>query len=154
MKREFSTLVDGRLWSGPKSAIDHVPELKQLGLEVIISVFPISHFACDKTARLVRENLHGLKHRIVIAHDHDPLPSEYIDHALSTNAPTLIHCNAGENRSTAMACCWLIKHEGWGVNQAIDHVVRERYKVLGHEPRFFDTMRHNVYAYGRFHNAS
>jgi len=148
---EYSTLVDGRLWSGPKSSVDHIPELKNLGLEVLISVFPISHWACDKTARLVRENLHGVRHRIVIAHDHDVLPPEYIDHAITTNAPTLIHCNAGENRSTAMACCWLIKHEGWKADKALEYVLRERCLALGHEPRLFDPMRHNVYAYGRFH---
>lgn len=115
--------------------------------ECIVSVLPIGSKDPTTTARYIRGRIAGrARHRIVVAHDHDPLPPEYVDHALSFDGSTIVHCNAGANRSVALAACWRLRHDcpdrrDLDPDAVIDHVIAVR------RGRVTDEMRENVRAY-------
>jgi len=153
-----SKIVTG-LWAGPWRSLDELDELKQV--EVVVSCLPIGTRACDRSAEDIRGKLahvkrwnpgRELRHRILVTSDTDAsIPPEHIRHVLDqTHVPTLIHCNAGQNRSTMLAACWLLLHrrpieqpviEGL---DALNFVGRIRARDLGRPPKLYPEMQENV----------
>jgi protein-tyrosine phosphatase len=141
--KHASTIVPGLLWSGSRRVVEHpIPDL----IEVIVSCLPIGRVPCHDSAHSIRETIGDRLHRIVVCGDHDPLPPEYIAHALDNHdatvrgsRPTLIHCNAGVNRSSTMAACWLVLHQGHTAARAIEQVINTR-----PEAEMSEAMRDNV----------
>lgn len=153
-----SRIVTG-LWAGPWRTLDELGELKQV--EVVVSCLPIGTRACDRSAEDIRGKLAHVErwnpgrkilHRILVTSDTDQsIQPEHIRHALDqTHLPTLIHCNAGQNRSTMLAACWLLLH-GRPIERpmtkgldALNMVARIRARTLGHTPKVYPEMQENV----------
>ena len=120
-----------------------------------MSVLPIGTQPCDQTATFIRGVLggRGLRHRVLVTSDTDPhIPNEHIAHVLGDPAPTLIHCNAGQNRSTAMAACWLLMHRDVGPDPqfVLRYVKHRREADLGNWPRVYAQMEATVIRFGKF----
>ena len=141
-----SVIVVGRLWSGPFQSLQELDDMS--GLEVVVSILPIGSLPCDETAHTIRQRLsgRGLRHRILVTSDHDnSIPCEHIADVTRDPAPTLIHCNAGQNRSTMLAACWLL-HRGTDDNaeDALYRVSSARESELGFPPKVYPSMAATV----------
>jgi hypothetical protein len=158
-------IVKGKLWSGPVQSImpENLRRVLDQGVVCIVSVLPIGQvgFPVDRIEPRPKA------HHVLVAWDDDELDPQRIDYAIHLNVPTLIHCNAGENRSTTLAACWLLKHiSGHSWASALELVMQAREQELGRPPRVHDQMRQNVERYaawlepiqltsptGRMHNS-
>lgn len=151
----YSEIVKGRLWSGPITCL-HKPVLSELidkGVVCVISCMPIGQvgaFAIDSIA------VKPKAHHVLVTWDDEVVEPERIDYAIHLDVPTLIHCNAGENRSSALAACWLLKHDGWHTHpsttadDALDYVRLRRHETLHRPPRIDDAMIENVRRYSQW----
>ena len=150
-----ATLITPGLWAGSYGSLQSLDKFEEL--EVVVSILPIGTRPADMSASDVRGHLdhfarwkgRKLAHRVLVMSDVDALiPPEHIAHALGDNRPTLIHCNAGQNRSTAMAACWLLLHRGhhWETDgqRVLAYVSRQRQADLGNPPRVYAQMEANV----------
>ncbi|HEU01423.1 hypothetical protein LCGC14_0273270 [marine sediment metagenome] len=161
--RTATCIVEGLLWAGSVRSLDlcTLLDLQEQGLRRVISVLPIGNRPCDQSAEFIRQLLARLKlqHRIVVSADDAALPPDYVAHALGDDlAPTLIHCNAGQNRSTALAACWLIHHRiGAGTlldaARALSCIMEQRARDLGAVPRLWPAMQANVEAFAAWKDA-
>ena len=153
-----SEIIRGRLWAGPMQSIisENLKELIDYGLVCVLSILPVGNFGFP----LDRIDPKPKAHRVLVTWDDEDLDPERIDYAVHLNVQTLVHCNLGQNRSTALAACWLLKHEGWITHPSInlgdataavvDIVVRARAKTLGAEPRLHAKMIENVVRYAEW----
>jgi len=158
----YSTIVSGWLYSGPYTSwLNEWPGLHAAGVKSVISIVPIASpgiFKADPRSVIPRP----LIHKVLFAWDDTVLAPDQIDvvishpNTLSSQGPvfsTFIHCNSGENRSTALAACWLLRHTSVGglrheaAEQAISRVYDARTETLGRPPKLHDVMRANVAAY-------
>jgi hypothetical protein len=148
----YSEIVKGRLWAGPIRCLkkETLTELIEKGVVCVVSCLPIGQvgaFAIDSVSPKPKA------HHVLVTWDDEVVDPERIDYAIHLNVPTLIHCNAGENRSTTLAACWLLKHDGWHSHpsttweEALDYVVLRRRETLRREPRVYDEMRRNIQRY-------
>jgi hypothetical protein len=150
--------VPGRLWSSgwrPVSDQDALRVLYGRGVECITTVTPIGQ-------RCVW-HIDGIEpmpkyQRVLYCWDQSPLLPEQIDATVNLDVPTLIHCNAGKNRSTAIAICWLLRHvvdpEQYGteesVQQIIDDAIALRSKTIEQPELVSDVMVENVKKYAQW----
>lgn len=145
-------IVPQKLWSCAHNDIHqpHVVEkLINNGLRCIISILPAGR--CNIWDINPKPDVH----RVLVCLDDEYVSPVRIDYAVNLHVPTLIHCNAGKNRSTAVAACWLIKHcifvYGDDLSavpdRAIGWVVDRRTEALGWPPKISDVMRFNVKKY-------
>jgi hypothetical protein len=154
-----TTRIVTGLWAGPWRSLSELGKLQQV--EVVVSCLPIGTRACDRSAEEIRGKLAHIErwepgrkilHRILVTSDTDrSIPPEHIRHALDqTHLPTLIHCNAGQNRSTMLAACWLLLHrrpiggEAGTAAEALAFVSRARAAKLGKVPNVYPEMRATV----------
>lgn len=146
----YSEIVKERLWSGSIRCLQKptLTELVDKGVVCVVSCMPIGQvgaFAIDAVTPKPKA------HRLIVMWDDEVLEPERIDYAIDLNVPTLIHCNAGENRSTTMAACWLLKHTTMQTaTGALDFVERARARDLRRAPRVYDEMRKNVERYAEW----
>jgi hypothetical protein len=151
----YSEIVKDRLWAGPISSVkpENLRPLMDQGLVCIVSCLPIGSVGAFAPEVIEPK---PKAHHLLCCWDDEELEPERIDYAIHLNVPTLIHCNAGQNRSTTLATCWLLKHDGWATHpsvsagDALDLVIRERTKRLRREPRVYDEMRENIRRYAEW----
>jgi len=150
----ITEVVPKRLWACAHKDIHEPHAMEKLidqGLECVVSILPAGIYnICDIDPK-------PQVHKVLVCLDNSQVSPERIEGVVSLMAPTLIHCNAGKNRSTAIAACWLIKqcsfiYDRGGntatiVNRAIDYVIEKRAATFGYLPQVTETMRHNVYKY-------
>ena len=141
----YCEIVPGKLWAGNIRSIQNIPAAARC----VLSILPIGNRDIEETARKLRSVI-SIEHRILITGDFDSLPPLHIRHALRPEVPILIHCNAGYNRSTALAACWLLEFGGftdpWAALQA---VAGKRQADLGEPLKIFDAMEGNVERYAK-----
>ncbi len=148
----YSEISTGRLWSGPIKSVkpENLRPLMDKGLVCIVSCLPIGQVGAFPPEMIEPK---PKAHHILTCWDEEPVEPERIDYAIHLDVPTLIHCNAGQNRSSALAACWLLKHDGWLTHpsttwkDALDYVILRRRELLGREPKIYDEMRQNVRRY-------
>ncbi len=75
----------------------------------------------------------GITQETIRVEDHEPLTMENLNKAadeiydtISTGKDVYVHCKAGQGRSPMTVAAYLIKYEGYTVNDAIDHVKKHR----------------------------
>jgi hypothetical protein len=153
-----SEILPRRLWAGPVQSVspENLRELIDHGLVCVLSILPVGNFGFP----LDRIDPKPKAHQILVTWDDEDLDPERIDYAIRIDKPTLVHCNSGQNRSTALAACWLLKHDKWLTHPSInlgdataavvDIVVRARAKTLGAEPRLHAKMIENVVRYAEW----
>lgn len=149
---QASAILDGLLWSGPHQTVvtpDYLTRLVAQGLECIISILPVGNpgFPVDRIRPIPNA------HRILTCMDDETVDPQRIHWLIDLPVPTLIHCNAGQNRSSMVAACWIIHHRGMDADTALMKVIAKRSAVLGHEPRITPVMRENVHAYAKWFQA-
>ncbi len=152
-----ATLIAPGLWAGPFGSLQELDELEDLA--VVVSILPIGTRDCAESATFIRGVLDGreLLHRILVTSDTDPhIPAEHIAHVLADRRPTLIHCNAGQNRSTAMAACWLLLHQDAEPypRSVLRYVMDKRAEDLGRAPKVYAQMEATVIRFGAWLKAA
>jgi len=142
-------LIEGKLWAGSRHAVEngqHFRGLLEKGMVCTVSILPIGSPGAWPLESSFRYKPPAM--RVLIMGDHEEIPPTLIDHAVSMDAPTLIHCNVGQNRSTAIAACWLLKHGHYDDDEiAWQYVVGRRTRDIGASPRVSKEMRQNVATY-------
>jgi hypothetical protein len=142
-------MVHGKLWAGGREAVenqDFLAKLLSRGVRVVVSILPVGGL-----------NIAYLRPKpplwkLLIAEDNEELDPQYIDLAINLPAPTLIHCNAGQNRSTALAACWMMRHvvSSEDPGAIMKRAIMMRARDLGGQPRVFGEMHGNVASYGEW----
>lgn len=124
----FVSQIEGNLWMGGCEQGLLVPD----GIQHIISLYPWERYLV--TTRLRSESYHWL-------HDAD-VPDEgflrlLVDWAVYcvADAPTLIHCQAGLNRSGLISALVLVR-QGWLAQDAIYLLRRRRSPAVLCNPKF------------------
>ncbi len=143
--KPYSEIVESRLWAGNLESVrSDIP-----GVQCVLSIFPVATSTED-----IRYSINGKKHHILVAGDYNRIPPADIDSALDSDLPMLIHCNAGQNRSTALATCWLLRHGGFtDAAFASAVVLLKRAEDLGIPPRMTDVMWANIEEYAIYLSA-
>ncbi|NIT77304.1 MAG: hypothetical protein GWN58_22895 [Anaerolineae bacterium] len=151
----YSEIVPGRLWAGSINSVkpENMRALTDKGLVCVVSCLPIGQVGAFPPEVIEPK---PKAHHILTCWDDEVVEPKRIDYAIHLNVPTLIHCNAGQNRSTCIAACWLLKHDGWLTHpsttwqEALVAVTLKRRELLGREPKVYDEMRENVRRYAEW----
>lgn len=137
-------LVPGLLWAGGLEAIAVTPT----SVVKIITVLHTSAGAMN----------YSVVHCWLRATNDEVLSPAQIEAAVAGKVPTLVHCQLGQNRSTAIAICWLRRNlhvvgdvKLGNLDDTIRWVVEERTRDLKHLGRaaaeLSPAMRDNVNRY-------
>ena len=151
--QHYTEILEGRLWVGSIRSVafrENLRELKDSGLKCVLSVLPIGKIGGWSPCQM-EERVEA--HRILFSWDDTELEPVWIERAIDLDVPTLIHCNSGKNRSTAIAACWLLRHHSslfkstlW-TDEAIEMVKSARDKTRGTPADIYPEMRENVKRY-------
>lgn len=152
----FSKVGRG-VYCGPYAALREWDLLWELGVRDLTSIVPVARvgvFQADHPSLSPRP----LLHRVFFSWDDtvwdDPLR---VDLAINGCRPIFIHCNSGQNRSTALAACRVLRdmYAGGGepclteppFDVALTDVIGARQETLGHPPKVYPEMFRNVQRY-------
>ena len=147
-------LVEGKLWAGSRRAVENGQYFRGLlekGVTNVVTILPIGApgaWPLETSFRFKPQSL-----RVLIMGDREEIPPQMIDSAIGaigSPVPTLIHCNVGQNRSTAVAACWMLRHGHAAAETVLDHVMGLRAVDIGALPRVSPEMRKNVENYAEW----
>lgn len=110
--KPYATQLHDLLWAGDIDAFKNADRWKPIR---IVSVLQKRPEGCGWPYAA---------HWVLKALDDDVLEPKAILEAIAPKCLTLVHCQLGQNRSTAIAVCWLMLHEPsiWRANECRRHI--------------------------------
>lgn len=144
--------ITDQLWLGSYAALGAVKQMKEENITHVLSVISpdinSAFFGDSSSEETLSHRVKNFKHLRIDIDDvedenimqHFAKTNEFINDAVNNGSGCLVHCMAGVSRSATTVCAWLMRHNFWTPQQAIEHVKSKR-KVANPNSSFLEQLQ-------------